>query len=179
MFEAISPGYRQQLAQLHAERPDFGARGHRWAGEARKWANKFEAETFLDYGCGKATLGNSCEYFAGVAWLNGNRNWQNYDPAIPEFSAPPRPADLVMCLDVLEHIEPDHIDAVLDDLHRLTLKACVMFVDTGPAHKTLPDGRNAHILQRPIGWWLPKMMERFTLHTVLNERPEFLFIGIP
>jgi len=102
MFEAISPGYRKQLAQLHAERPDFGARGHRWAKEVGKWQKTFGAETFLDYGCGKGTLFhaiNGPPHWIIAEW------WQDYDPAIPEFSAPPRPADLVMCLDVLEHVE--------------------------------------------------------------------------
>ena len=174
MFESISPGYRDQLAQLHAQRPDFGARGHRWAGEAYKWSRSFGASTFLDYGAGKGSLLRACEQ-----WLPEPYTWQDYDPAIAEYSFPPRPADLVMCLDVLEHVEPDHIDAVLDELRGLALKACVMFVDTGPAHKTLPDGRNAHIRQRPIRWWLDKMQDRFTLHTVLNERPEFLCIGLP
>lgn len=171
----ISEAYRQQNYRLHQERPDFGARGHRWAGEARKWAKNFGARSFLDLGCGKATL----EKAAFPIIMDQPYPWQNYDPAIPEYADPPRPADLVMCLDVLEHVEPECIDAVLDDLRRLTLKACVMFVDTGPAHKTLPDGRNAHILRRPIEWWMWGMMKRFEVHTILNERPEFLFIGTP
>lgn len=174
MFEAVSPAYRDQLAELHAQRPDFGARGHRWAGEVPKWADTFGAVTFLDYGCGKATLGNAV-FTAGKTQIG---SWQDYDPAL-DWSGPPRPADLVMCLDVLEHVEPDRIDDVLDDLRGLTLKACVMFVDTSPAHKNLPDGRNAHILQRPLRWWLDKIQDRFAIHTLLNERPEFLCIGIP
>lgn len=166
----ISETYREQNRQLHALRPDFGARGYRWASEVAKWSRTFEAVSWLDVGCGKATLYDAC---------GRPPNWQNYDPAVFEYEAPPRPADLVMCLDVLEHVEPDRIDDVLDDLRGLTLKACVMFVDTGPAHKNLPDGRNAHILQRPLRWWLDKIQDRFTIHTLLNERPEFLCIGTP
>jgi hypothetical protein len=39
----------------------------------------------------------------------------------------------------------------------------VFTVHTGPAKKILPDGRNAHLIQQPPSWWLPKFMERFEL----------------
>jgi hypothetical protein len=29
----------------------------------------------------------------------------------------------------------------------------------------LLDGRNAHLIQKPSSWWLPKFMERFELVT--------------
>jgi hypothetical protein len=29
----------------------------------------------------------------------------------------------------------------------------------------LPDGRNAHLIQEPPEWWLPKLLERFDLYT--------------
>ena len=45
----------------------------------------------------------------------------HYDPAIPEWSAPPAPRRFVACIDVLEHIEPDLLDNVLDDLKRVVL----------------------------------------------------------
>ena len=89
--------------------------------------------------------------------------FQHYDPAIPEWSAPPAPSDFVVCIDVLEHVEPEFIDNVLDDLARLTLKIGFFTVTTVPAKKTLPDGRNAHLIQMPPGWWLPKFLDRFEL----------------
>ena len=166
----ITERYRALNRALHISRPDYGSRAHRWSNECRKWARHFQAKSFLDYGCGTASLS------AVVPEL---QPWQNYDPAVDMWNYPPKPADLVVCLDVLEHIEPDCIDDVLDELRGLSIKACVMFVDTGSAVKKLPDGRNAHILQRPLGWWLAAMMKRWTLHTVLNQTPEFLFIGTP
>ena len=48
-------------------------------------------------------------------------DYRPYDPAFPEYGEP-RGADLVCCIDVLEHIEPDLLDNVLDDLARITLK---------------------------------------------------------
>jgi hypothetical protein len=34
----------------------------------------------------------------------------HYDPAIPQWSAPPEPCRFVACIDVLEHIEPGLLD---------------------------------------------------------------------
>ena len=34
---------------------------------------------------------------------------------------------------------------------------------TGPAKRILPNGRNAHLIQQPAAWWLPKFFARFEL----------------
>ncbi len=73
------------------------------------------------------------------------------------------PADLVCCIDVLEHIEPLYLDAVLADLRRITVNVGMFTIHTGPAMKTLTDGRNAHLIQKPSSWWLPKLCERFEI----------------
>jgi hypothetical protein len=39
-------------------------------------------------------------------------------------------------------------------------------IHTGPAMKHLPDGRNAHLTQEPIEWWLPKLTDRFDIQTL-------------
>ena len=51
---------------------------------------------------------------------------RNYDPCIPEYATPPSPAELVVCTDVLEHIEPDKLDAVLNDIIRLSSKGAFL-----------------------------------------------------
>jgi hypothetical protein len=54
---------------------------------------------------------------------------------------------------------------VLEDLRRVVSGVGAFTVHTGAALKSLPDGRNAHLIQRPVSWWLPKFMERFDLAT--------------
>jgi len=54
-------------------------------------------------------------------------------------------------------------DAILDDLKRVTLGHGIFTVHTQAAMKVLPDGRNAHLIQQPPEWWLPKIIERFEL----------------
>lgn len=114
----------------------------------------------LDYGCGAQT--NLAKHLK----VNRKLTYQAYDPGVPRFSKAPVPAQMVACIDVLEHIEPDLIENVLDDLKRLTEGIIFVSVCTVPAFKTLSDGRNAHLIQQPMSWWLPKFWERFELQTV-------------
>ena len=72
-------------------------------------------------------------------------------------------ADLVCCIDVLEHVEPIHLKAVLQDLSRITKKVGLFTIHTGPAVKHLSDGRNAHLIQKPASWWLPQLCEHFEI----------------
>jgi hypothetical protein len=73
----------------------------------------------MDYGCGKGTLGAKLPF---PIW--------EYDPAIPGKDGVPRPADLVVCLNVLEWVEKDMLDNVLGDIVRCARK-CVFAVIEG------------------------------------------------
>lgn len=165
----ISEPYREMNRQLHQSRPDYGANARRWAPEVRVLVEQLSIGTILDYGCGKASLWEGFERPSG---------WQNYDPAIPDFADAPRPADLVLSLDVLEHIEPEHLMAVLDDMAQCTQIAVLVFTATVPAKKSLPDGRNAHLIQQPIEWWAPQLMRRWAMAKMETTRGGFMFIGM-
>ena len=88
---------------------------------------------------------------------------QCYDPGVPEYAELPKPAEMVVSIDVLEHIEPEYIEDVLDHLEELTQKVLFATVHLGPASKKLSDGRNAHLIQKPQEWWVPKFMDRFIM----------------
>ena len=113
----------------------------------------------LDYGCGANV--NLSKHIK----IKNKISYQAYDPGVPRFSKPAFPAQLVCCIDVLEHIEPDCLDDVLDDLCRVTEAVGFFTVYTGPAQKVLSDGRNAHLIQQPAEWWLPKLWSRFDLQS--------------
>lgn len=160
----ISEDYRQQQSELH----ENGVNGVKYGGAAEVYAslvaeiiNKLEITHVLDYGCGKQLA--LPKALRGA--IKHRLTYQAYDPCVPRYASPPVPAEMVAAIDVLEHIEADHIDAVLDHLVELTEAVGVFTVNTRPAFKTLPDGRNAHILQRPPEWWLPRIMARFELQT--------------
>ena len=107
----ITDSYRAQLAQLHKERPDFGTSSEMYAPIVKKLIAEYKPKQFIDYGCGKQAL----RIHVGSGYIP-------YDPAIDEISAPPGPADMVMTSDVLEHLEPECLDSVMDDLQRVTRK---------------------------------------------------------
>ena len=145
----ISASYLAQQKQMH-ENPDYGVASQHYAPIVIRLVDQIKAKSISDYGAGKcqlrqrmAELGKSdFEYFP-------------YDPAFPDYG-PPKQADLVCSIDVLEHVELQYLDSVLDDLEKITVNVGLFTVHTGPAIKTLPDGRNAHLIQKPSSWWLPE-----------------------
>jgi hypothetical protein len=153
----ISEEYRRLQEELHRD-PAYGQASVTYAPLVADVINSQGARELLDYGAGKGRLG---EALKGI--LKRPITVHHYDPAIPKWSAPPQPCELVACIDVLEHIEPDRIKYVLDDLKRVTSRFGVFTVATHPAKKILADGRNAHLIQQPSSWWLPQFMERFEL----------------
>jgi hypothetical protein len=154
----ITEEYRKMQQQLH-ENPNYGVASVAFAPLVAQVIEAIGAEELLDYGAGKGRLGQTLKQH-----LKRPLSICHYEPAIPEWSATPAPSRLVACIDVLEHIEPVLIDNVLDDLQRLTAGVGVFTVHTGAAMKVLPDGRNAHLIQQPAMWWLPKFFARFELN---------------
>lgn len=161
----ITDEYRELNRQLHEDRDDYGRSGEHYAEMVLQIATAIKAGTILDYGCGKQTLANKLPHAPIIG----------YDPCIFGLDEPPAPADMVVCTDVLEHIEPALLDNVLDDLRALTKKVIFLTVATRPAKKTLADGRNAHLIVKPYDWWLPKLIERFRLDT-FNRVGEGMFV---
>lgn len=154
----ITDDYRAQQEQLH-ENPNYGVASLQYAPIVSEICNTLEVQHLLDYGAGK------CRLFQNLK-VQHKMKLQAYDPGVPKLSAAPVPAEMVACIDVLEHIEPECLDDVLDDLARLTEAVCFLTIHTGPAVKVLSDGRNAHLTQQPMEWWLPKIWERWDIHTV-------------
>lgn len=163
----ISPEYLEQNRKLH-ETGYYGLRGERWAPTILNVCKVVGSRDVLDYGCGQRTL----ERVLGFPL-------RNYDPCIAGLDATPEPADVVACTDVLEHIEPQCLDEVLDDLKRVTRKIGFFVVATRPANKVLPDGRNAHLIQEPLSWWLAKLEARFTVSQVKEMSGEFAVVVRP
>ena len=153
----ISAAYKAEQQRMHREMPNYGVASVEFAPRVSHIINSTGISQILDYGAGKGRLGQSLE-------LHHPATVTMYDPGIPGIDEPPEPHDMVCCIDVLEHIEPEHLDSVLDDLQRVTKRIGFFTIHTGPAAKVLSDGRNAHLIQAGPEWWLPKLMARFELH---------------
>jgi len=155
----ITEDYRKMQQRLH-ENPNYGVASVQYAPMVAQVAETLGAREMLDYGAGKGRLGETLKQI-----MKNPPSIRHYDPAIPEWSARPEPCSFVACIDVLEHIEPNLLDHVLDDLQRVVAGVGVFTVHIGAAQKVLPDGRNAHLIQQPAAWWMPKFFDRFGLLT--------------
>jgi hypothetical protein len=150
--QLISAEYCSLNAKLHRENVSYGVGGGKHAATVLKLAESIKSTSVLDYGCGKGYLAKELPF---PIW--------EYDPAVPGKEESPRPADIVVCSDVLEHIEPEKLAFVLDDLRRCVKKVGYFVIHTGPSSKILADGRNSHLLQKGANWWKKKLRKFFTV----------------
>lgn len=164
--ELISASYADLNARLHRENLAYGVGGGRHAPTVLKLTEVYKTTSVLDYGCGKGYLARALPF---PIW--------EYDPAVPGKDGAPRPSDIVVCLDVLEHIEPEKLPFVLDDLARVTLKFGYFVIHTGPSSKTLADGRNAHLIQKKAQWWVKHISKILKIVKVI-ERPPLLHVMV-
>lgn len=166
----ITSSYLEQQQKMHATRPDYGTSSHKHIEGIATLCKQIGTRDILDYGCGKMMLQKGLPFPI-----------QNYDPAMSECTRRPVAADLVVCTDVLEHIEPDCLKDVMDDLARLTRRAIFVNVACRPATKILPDGRNAHLIQETPNWWLTWFLPRFQLQSFQATSGDFtaLFMPLP
>lgn len=145
--DLVSPAYRDLLQNMHDEAP-WGTKGYKHADSVRSFLYSLPpCWTILDYGCGSNSLANTCKELT----------IRSYDPGVPEFAAMPVPADLVVCTDVLEHIEPALLYNVLRHIAELAQRGIYLHIATKPAKRTLPDGRNAHLIVEGLDWWMSKL----------------------
>ena len=126
--------------------------------------------TVLDYGCGQSKLIDLLE-------LGYPASLVRYDPAIPAIAQKPSGLfDLLINVDVLEHIEETDLDAVLSEMRGFCHDALII-IDTRPAKKLLSDGRNAHVTIRPHDWWRERLSRHFShleaVGTVRRSRAGF------
>ena len=116
---------------------------------------KNNAKEVLDYGSGSSSFKNSLSL--------PNISVYEYDPGIPGKDLPPEPKDYTICIDVLEHIEPDLIDHVIKDLARVTRLRGYFTIAMYPASRILSDGRNAHLIVESASWWMQKLCKHFNI----------------
>lgn len=153
--KTISQQYLNEQKKLH-ENPAYGVASTKFAPSVADLLKKARCTSLTDYGAGKKRLWESLNQMGASEGVV----YQPYDPAFPEYGSP-MPADLVCCIDVLEHIEPDLLENVLTELSGLVTKLGFFTIHQGPAGKTLSDGRNAHLIQEPSSWWLPRLSRYF------------------
>ena len=100
-----SEKYLKELQRLHS-RKGFGVAKNIPQGVQKLIADK-GLQSILDFGCGKGMP---------FKQLEESNQVYNYDPVTSPIDLPKK-ADLVYSSDVLEHIEPDQLEGVLNNLY--------------------------------------------------------------
>lgn len=118
----FTPEHVEKQRQLHKD-PLYGVGGKKHKEVVLKLSESLKTNSIMDYGCGKGTLANHLPF---PIW--------EYDPAIPGKDKVPRPADIVVCFNVLEHVEMEMLDNVLGDLVRCARKCVFAIIETTQAN---------------------------------------------
>lgn len=151
----ISAYWLEQNKLKHQKELNWGIGGIGFLIPILNFAHKLMAKTILDYGCGKGLLGQLLQ--------NNGFAISNYDPAIFGEDNIPFPCDLVVCTDVLEHIEIQYLNNVIDHIKSLANKGIFFTISTKQAIHNMPDGSNAHKIIAGEEFWIKQIREGFDI----------------
>ena len=166
MYESLT-----EATKFHAVNQD------NWIGEAlaEYKHNIFEiiknnnVKTILDYGCGKAKFHSILFNNRKVPGSPMGVNITSYDPAVAQFSNKPTGQyDLVLCIDVMEHVQEDKVDEVLKDIFSYGNKV-FLTITCYPAMQTLTNGKNAHYTVKEPDWWKEKLKSYDGSYTIIFQ----------
>tara|TARA_B100000029_G_scaffold383086_1_gene378507 strand:+ start:3853 stop:4518 length:666 start_codon:yes stop_codon:yes gene_type:complete len=131
----------------------------------KKIIEKNKIKSMLDYGCGKGIYYDNSFNSDGLK-IKSLRSYWNieidlYDPCYEKnsFLDINKKFDLVICVDVLEHIPSCDIDWVLEKIVDKAKKYVFINIACHPAIALLPNKKNAHININPPQWWHQKILQ--------------------
>jgi trans-aconitate methyltransferase len=147
----ISNSYKKMLTDIHDTSP-FGKRS-KVPKYLEEFISQIKPSSIIDFGCGKGRLVERLRENYPDIIVTG------YDPGNKEFSTSLNDisVDLLISTDVLEHVEPEHIDVTLQFLSAKS-RYIYHLIALSPAKLILPDGRNAHLIQESPEWWRTKFL---------------------
>ena len=111
-MKTISEKYKKIQSELHNSDKYYGRASIEFSPIVAGIMDHFKIDKISDYGAGKKRLLDAL-----TKLKKSPRLYFPYDPAFPQYGNP-KPADLVCCVDVLEHIEPELLDNVLEEIGR-------------------------------------------------------------
>lgn len=123
----------------------------------KNFVQTYQPESIIDYGCAKGKLIEQLRSdFPEIRVIDG------YDPGVPEFEKIPLDSyDCLISNDVIEHFEPEFLEQSLRQMNDLFTRSAWLIIACYPAKKSLPDGRNAHLIIKSPDWWRQRIKECF------------------
>jgi hypothetical protein len=148
----ISEKYKTMLKEIHDSTP-FGKRS-KIPKYLKDFVDRTKPTSILDFGCGKGRLVARLQEDFPTIMIQG------YDPGntIFDINLDEIRVDLLISTDVLEHVEPEHIDKTLEYLSTKS-RYIYHLIALSPAKLILPDGRNAHLIQESPDWWRQRFLD--------------------
>jgi|TARA_R100001530_G_scaffold84337_1_gene58766 uncharacterized protein YlzI (FlbEa/FlbD family) len=127
----------------------------------------------LDYGSGKAKFHKLLFNTSKTPGAPLNINIVPYDPAYEPFSTKPTGKfELVLCIDVMEHVQEDKVEEVLEDIFSFANDVFIT-ISCYPATQILLNGKNAHYTIKESEWWKEKLKPYDGKYTaIFQTRPE-------
>ncbi len=166
MDSLISKEYKEKIVAFHKKRGWGGPISKNVPSIVHKYMALSKANSILDYGSGCGLFKEKMDN----QYPNAKFNIHEYEPGIIGKDEDPPVCDATVCLDVLEHIEPDKIDNVLQHIYDKTNKWAYIMICCIPSHNTFPDGQNLHILQREPNWWLEKFKYEWDMFDIISGK---------
>ena len=182
----------EEYKKLHKDPTIFPGKSiTKYAHYIRSIIQDNKCKTLLDYGCGKGglyeeknknKLGKPLHKFLKI------KNYTLYDPGLEKFSKLPTGTyDMVMCVDVMEHLPTQDLEWIIDRIMSFGNKAVFLNIACYEALKKFSNGKNVHItVQEPEWWidlinkiWYDKHQERINIYMAFEEvEDRFVSTGI-
>jgi hypothetical protein len=122
-------------------------------------------KTVIDYGCGKA---EAWEHYKLKQMLNLDEVVL-FDPGVEKYALKPKiQSDMVICVDVMEHVPEHLVDEVIDDICNYSKKVVFFGISTRSSSKALTNGTNAHPTVKPEKWWRNKFA-KYDQHLLISH----------
>lgn len=165
----ISNEYKKLNKILHNRPRGFGGGGHKWVNGGRPMQlpaliKGYNLSSMLDYGCGQSLLWKNLEP------LFPDMKYAEFDPCYEGKDVLPEGVfELVVCTDVLEHVEPEFLESTISRIFDYATRMVFLNVSMVESNKDLPDGRNSHLIQEPWEWWEQVIYENISHEWKLDE----------
>ena len=131
----------------------------------KKIIEKNQIKNMLDYGCGKGFFYDNPFYLKEEKIDPLKKFWNIdidlYDPCYEKYSdlSPDKIYDLIICIDVLEHVPRQDINWLLNKIFSISKKYVFINLACYYSNALLPDGSNAHINVNDKNWWFNKILK--------------------
>ena len=145
--------------------------GERFVSLFRQMVRPRRGSRLLDAGCGTGRAGVALSADFDVTLCDFVDARDEAAKALPFFKAnlwspkfrSQKGWDYIYCCDVLEHIPPSRVDAVLRHLTAHTTKGAFFSICHEKAHFKGEGGEPLHLTVQPFEWWLKKLGEYGTV----------------